>query len=383
MFKNKNTGIWRKILLVGAVILLVMQILGSVLAIPVNASSETPSAATKKTFLPVVLQDHRRQFILLGVYPPGYMGYQDVVDTEVHGLDNWASPGVKISLVAGFALLEDDPSWDIPHRLEMLWSNGYTAFMNLSTTHTCAQIASGAIDNQIRNWANTFKSWADQGGGRFAYLAPLPEMNGKWTVYGRDPANFKLAYARLRQIFNEQGVSAQTTRWVFAPNGWSKKGTPGFESYYPGDASVDIVSFSSYNFGYNPNSASQLWQPPLEVYNNPKYAAPEGWYLDRMRVMAPSKPIFIAQTGTSAYTSSGPSASAKNQWLRDAYAYLASYYGVRGIIYFNLTNSQNIDWPFYVPNDSGHQYQGYRDAVNSPYFRYVSPQELSQTQLTP
>jgi hypothetical protein len=99
--------------------------------------------------------------------------------------------------------------------------------------------------------------------------------------------------------------------------------------------------------------------------------------------MAPSKPIFIAQTATSAYYLTGESTTRKNQWLSDAYAYLASYPGVRAIIYFNLVNQQGIDWPFYVPGDPNHQYQGYRDAVASPDFRYVSPQDLSEIELTP
>jgi hypothetical protein len=73
----------------------------------------------------------------------------------------------------------------------------------------------------------------------------------------------------------------------------------------------------------------------------------------------------------------------KNQWLSDAYSYLASYPGVRAIIYFNLVNRQGIDWPFYVPGVITRQYQGYRDGVADPVYKYISPQELSKIYLTP
>ncbi len=347
-----------------------------------HANPASPEVNTT-IYLPLAQRDYSNKFVMLGIYPQGYTGNQYVVDTELRALDAWASPGAAISIAASFALLEDNPDWDIPHRLEMLWSNGYTPLFNLSTTHSASQIANGAIDTQVRTWANTFKAWADQGDGRFAYLAPMPEMNGSWVVWGNDPANFKLAFARLHQIFIEQGVSENAARWVFAPNGWNKSGTSGFEAYYPGDDLVDVVGFSGYNFGYHPYSPSQDWQPPLEVYNNPYYAPPEGLYLDRMSALAPTKPIFILQTGTTAIYATGESTNRKNQWLRDAYSYLSNYPGVRAIIYFNLVNEEGIDWPFFVPGDVAHQYQGYRDAVADSIFRYVSPQELSQIELVP
>ena len=383
MYTNIFIGILRKTLIVGTMILLVAGSLGSASFAVVTASSNPVPNDPINVFLPIVLKGFSGKFVLLGVYPQDYVASQDVVDAELHSLDAWANPGAKVSIGGIFSAFEGSPELNIPQQLEMLWINGYTCFVNLSTTHSASQIANGAIDNQIRNWANVFKGWAIQGGGRFTYLAPLPEMNGNWVVYGMDPIHFKLAFARIQQIFAEQGVPDDTVRWVFAPNGWSKSGTPGFESYYPGDASVDIVSFSGYNFGFHPASPSQVWQTPVEVFNNPNYPSPEGWYLDRMRTMAPSKPIFIAQTATSAYYLTGESTTRKNQWLSDAYAYLASYPGVRAIIYFNLVNQQGIDWPFYVPGDPNHQYQGYRDAVASPDFRYVSPQDLSEIELTP
>ena len=177
-------------------------------------------------------------------------------------------------------------------------------FVNLQIWATAYDIASGKKDVEIRNWARAYKNFADgpDGQGRIAFIAPIQEMNscqsgGCWTMWGGDPENYKIAFRRIRQIFDQEAVPSSSVRWVFAPNGWSHyKYDHPFEDYYPGENWVDIVAISAYNFG---GCIPNAWRSPQEVYNNPNYRhQSEGAYLDRMRVMAPGKPIFIAQTGT-------------------------------------------------------------------------------------
>jgi hypothetical protein len=329
-----------------------------------------------KVHLPMVSDGSRTTLpILLGVYPAGYLGNQSVIDSQLLGLNQWASPGAKLTIGGTFMSFEfPNPSYDVPLQLENLWKNGMVGFVNLNSEKSSRQIAQGELDGKIRDWARGYKAWASKGGGRFAYLAPLPEMNGEWVVWGMDPANFKLAFARIQQLFEEEGVSRSSVQWVFAPNGWSRPGTPGFESYYPGGSLVDVIGFSSYNFGYHPYTPTPDWQNPDEVF---------GPYLARMRQMDSSKPIFITQTGTTAYYLDGQNNQKKNEWLREAYHYLSSYPGVRGVIYFNLVSWENVDWPFYVPNDASRQYQGYREGIINYPFIYISPGELSPGLLLP
>jgi hypothetical protein len=319
-----------------------------------------------------------------GVYIQGYIGDQSVIDSQVHTLDAWAAPGAAVSILGSYIDLEDgNPAYNLYHELETPWVNGYTVFMNLYSTRSASYIANGSLDGKIRNLADAYKSWVNLGGGRFAFLGPLPEMNGNWVSYGMDASNFKQAYWRIQNIFAQQGVPASTVRWVFVPNGWSKKGTPGFESYYPGDSTVDVVGFSAYNFGNHPYNPQSEWQDPLTVFNDPDIAYPQGDCLDRMYLMAPTKPIFIVQTGTTAYLGGRPNTSAKNDWLVTAYDYLAAYPHLRAVIYFNQVNWQGVDWPFYVHGDAAHQYQGYRQAMTNPAYKYISPQELSGMNLAP
>ena len=63
-----------------------------------------------------------------------------------------------------------------------------------------------------------------------------------------------------------------------------------FENFYPGGDVTDAIGFSGYNFGGCPAAYSAR---PWDLF--PTALKP---YLDRMRIMAPSKPLFVAQTGT-------------------------------------------------------------------------------------
>lgn len=325
----------------------------------------------RNIYLPLIVT-RSAPTVLTGIYSQGFPGIQSTIDNEFKAIDEWA--GQKLSIGATFIGIEGtNPRANFKGQMEILWNNGYTPFVNLSTSRTAAEVANGTIDEAIETMASLYAEYA-RGNTRMAYLAPFPEMNGDWVPYKLDPENYKRAFIRIQTIFARKGVHEGAVRWVFAPNGWSRPGTPGFETYYPGDSVVDVVAFSAYNFGYNPHTPAGVWYSPAEVF---------GKYIDRMRAMAPSKPIFVAQTGTSAYTSSGASTEAKNRWLREAYQYLAEAPGVRAVIYFNRVNEQQVDWPFYVPGDTTRQYPGYREGVLYSAYEYLSPAELKDYNLSP
>jgi len=298
--------------------------------------------------------------VLLGIYPSGSLQAQIA---EIEAIDTWTGQGHSIA--GTFMDLEfPNPAWNVPADLNAAWNAGYTPFVNLmvgyqtSPTRTTAYVASGAIDSAIRTWAQEFAAWAD-GGNKQAFLAPFPEMNGDWVPYGLDPAGFKAAFLHIQSIFEEEGVPDSSVSWVFAPNGWSDPSDPGFESYYPGHDAVDVVGFSAYNYGTTP-ACNSLWQSPSAVF---------GPYLDRMRAMAPMKPIFITQTA------SGSSGGNKSQWLIDAYAYLSDYPALRGILYFNRDLPCNWDLAVYI--DGSRQVAGYPSAIAPADFGYQHPIPLA------
>lgn len=347
--------------------------------LPANSNQPQTPANEIQVFLPLSMAGEPDLPLLLGVYPTGWMN-QATVTSELAPMDQWT--GKHHSLVGLFLPIEA-PNYQafVNDVLDTSWENGYTPFVNLSTsTRSAYAIASGAVDEALRSWARAFRTYA-RGGERTAFIAPLQEMNSCqgprrpsdcWTAYGGDPGNYILAFRRIQDIFADEGVPADSVHWTFAPNGWSHPDYDHpFEAYYPGDAHTEVVSFSAYNFGACNGSA---WQTPLVVFNNPNSPSPEGQYLDRMRTMAPGKPIIIAQTGsTDRFTScSGISEAAKNAWLETAYNYLADYPNVWGVIYFNIRTTQN-DWQVY---SSSVRYSGYPAGADNPGIIYLSPAEL-------
>jgi beta-mannanase len=165
-------------------------------------------------------------------------------------------------------------------------------------------------------------------------------MNASWVSYGLDPSNYKLAYSHIQDIFRQEGVPDSAVLWVFAPNGWSEPGQE-FELYYPGDDLVDVVGFSAFNFGAC--VAGGVGWDTFDVAIQP--------YLDRMNAMAPSKPIFLAQTGTV------EQGGDRGEWLLDSFAQLSSSAMFQGMIYFNVSKVEHgapscnpVDWRVYNPD---------------------------------
>ncbi len=312
-------------------------------------------AADKTTQLPPA------EGVLLGVYPRGFV--QNTIE-EIVAFDEWiASTGKRVSIAATFMNFNDpDLETHVPDELETAWERGYISFVNLSVGElTAEEIALGKLDDRIGAWARAYAAWS-QDGERRAFIAPLQEMNGYWTSYGKDPENFKRAYRRIREIFYGEGVSPEAVSWVFAPNGWSPEGHE-FERYYPGDDVVDVVGFSSFNFG--DCSSYPLWEEYEDIFKP---------YLDRMRAMAPGKPIFIAEIGTVG------AGGDKDQWLIDTYHKLADYPNLHAILYFNRgefgsslpsceggANYRIFDY------QTQEGYQGFLEAISIPEVVYYPP----------
>ncbi len=336
--------------------------------IPAQASLTTTQtqASTKAFDKPSKTQPSNTQSsspVLLGSYAQGYVGDVSVVNRELHGFSGWADK--RLSLAGVFFDLEDDnPRYNIPQQLETLHQNGMTAFLNFSSRRSAAQIANGAVDRNIQQIAEAYASWIKKGDNRIAMLAPLPEMNGDWETYKEDPANFKRAYQRIQQIFIAAGVPRSSVRWVFAPNGWSKNQAHQFENYYPGESTVDVVAFSGYNWGYCQASTWKQWSSPKVVYEP---------YLNRMRKMAPNKPIVIAQTATTSTTTSGNNLQQKDQWLQDSYRYLSNAPNVRGILYFNM--NKECDWKIDTTQANN---QGFKSVLQSDRFGYIAPNQFTK-----
>ncbi len=326
-------------------ILLMISLLGMVI-IPVGVDVSPAQGASG---LPV----------LVGLYPS--MELYRTVD-EINDLDTYLG-GDKISIAATFLGIESE-DWLINAELNASWNNGYVPFVNLGSERTAKQIADGDVDSAIRNWANLFKSWTNNGTRR-AFIAPLQEVNGGYYVpYSGDPANYKKAFIRIEQIFKDEGVPQDSVSWVFAPNGWSDPNDYPFEYYYPGHSAVDVVGFSSFNFGdctqWGPEGFEEIYEP----------------YLDRMAAMAPGKPIVIAEIGSVTEGSSFD----RGAWFQDTLTKIGNYPGVRAILYFDkeeeYSGGQNVTCQslnYKLDANGGEGKSDFRDVVTQSPYGYWAP----------
>ncbi len=308
--------------------------------------------------------------ILLGVYTSEAL---QVTAWEIENFDQWMQENrldKGISIAGTYMDFEfHNPDFNVKKELNAAWELGYTPFINLTAyQRTAEQVANDPeFEDRIRKWAAAYAQWSN-GGKKRAFIAPLQEMNGGWVRYGLDPENFKAAWHKIQYIFAQEGVADQAVSWVFAPNAWSEEGH-GFELYYPGDSTVDVLAFSTMNFGSCVDYGDG-WDTFEDIYLP---------YLNRMREMAPGKPIFLSQMGTVAVGPEGEDEKLKNDWLRDTYRKLAAYPGVRAIIYYNVLKAEAaidlcrpVDWRVFDQH-SGLAYKGFLDAVRSEQFAYWGP----------
>lgn len=344
---------------------------------PGTTIEETP-VVTPTAYLPIL---NRLGDKFLGVYFDQYWT-QDNVIPYMTQVDQGA--GKKHTAVGWFIDLEDTaftvPITDLPgnnlyRQLEALWNAGYISFVNMGSNATTQQINSGERDREISYAAEFYKSWVGLGGGRRAMIAPLQEMNGDWTAYGIDPNTsdqYKLAYRHIVNIFAQKGITRQQLWWVFAPNGYNDADKPWreFENYYPGDDVVDIVGFSSFNYGFCPSIQAEWrrWESYPQIFEP---------YIARMQDMAPTKPIIIAETGTPPWYAQDAEGNPlfdinqMNQWLIENYEYFATRQGVIGVFYFSFAEFQNRQCNMEI-NPDGQMLSGYHTAVSIPVYSYFN-----------
>lgn len=345
-----------------------------------DASIEATAELTPTAYLPLVNRPIEKFF---GIYFDQYWNKANVA-TYMSQADQ--GTGKKHTSVGWFINLEDvaftEPITYLPgnnlySQLEELWKAGYISFVNLGSNANAALINNGDRDREIGYAAEFYKAWLDLGEGRRAMIAPLQEMNGEWTTYGKESSSdeIKLAYRHILDIFAQKGIRRDQVWWVFAPNGYNDPALPqrAFEYYYPGDDVVDVVGFSSYNYGYCVDIPAAYWR--WESY--PQIFEP---YIARMQIMAPTKPIIIAETASTAYYHDAQGNplidyDQMNQWFIENYNYFATRTGVLGIFYFSFPDFDGYNCEIEV-NPNGAMLSGYVTGVSNPVYQYFNTTKM-------
>lgn len=279
------------------------------------------------------------------------------ISTDLDGLA--AATGKRVTFGGTFHnIYENDgtaASWSNTREiLDEAWRGKSTPFANVGIDTSAYRIAGGAYDAKIAEWATHVKQYLDLGGGRTVIIAPLQEMNYGPTPWGCDPGNYKIAYRQFVDTFRSMGMDETKVRWAFAPNNWTSPGCGSIADYYPGDAYVDVIGISAYNWG---TCVGSRWDSPSQIY---------GPALIELRSTVNAlKPYVIAQTAAPRSSSCGGD---QQQWVRDAFAYLSGDPNVVGLIWFNFV--KETDWRIWAkPTVS----VGWRDAMMRSSTTYEWP----------
>jgi hypothetical protein len=188
-----------------------------------------------------------------------------------------------------------------------------------------ANLIAGRHDDYIRRFARAARDFGSPVILRFAH-----EANGNhfpWGVTGFDntAASYVGAWRRVHRLFREVGATNVKFLWSVA-----KKACPGacnpYAAFYPGDAYVDYLGFSNFNWG-----SPRAWQPMVKGFRK---------VTDLLSQISP-KPIVAAENASAAQGGD------KAAWIREGYrAVYAELPRISAIIYLDvdLRAAGHPDW---------------------------------------
>lgn len=184
------------------------------------------------------------------------------------------------------------------------------------------RITAGDFDTHITQWGLALAEWGYPVQLRFAH-----EMNGDWYpwaegVNGNEAGDYVQAWRHVHDVVAATGAS--NVSWVWSPNVpyW---GSTDLSGLFPGLDYVDIVALDGYNWGTSASWSG--WISPQDLF------APG---IERLRALAPGRPILIAETASS------EAGGSKGEWNADLVAYLAAQPDVMGFVWFHI--QKEADW---------------------------------------
>ncbi|MGZ4591352.1 MAG: glycoside hydrolase family 26 protein [Actinomycetes bacterium] len=212
-------------------------------------------------------------------------------------------------------------------RLSITWMPWQPGRHETQPAYSLASIISGKHDAYIDAFARSIAQVPDT-----VTIRLMHEMNGNWYpwgtgVNGNKPGQFVAAWRHVHDRFTALGVTNVT--WMWAPNA-VYTGGGGLDVLYPGDAYVDSVGVSNYNWGdARHDGFTTQWASFGELFDSS---------IALLQKLT-TRPIWIAEIGS---TSAGGSQA---QWLADTLAEVARRPEIAGLVYFDqLDKSAGVDW---------------------------------------
>ena len=193
--------------------------------------------------------------------------------------------------------------------------------------YSLASIIDGRHDAYIDMYAQSIAAF-----GQPVTIRLMHEMNGNWYpwgsgVNGNDPGEFALAWQHVHDRFTALGVT--DVQWLWAPNA-VYTGAQQLAPLYPGDAYVDAVGVSNYNWGDDHRDG---WDTEWATFGDlfdPSFA--------ELRSIT-SRPIWVTEVASS------NSGGDKAEWLTAMLTEVAARPDIAGVIWFDqVDKARAVDW---------------------------------------
>ncbi|MEO6349195.1 MAG: glycosyl hydrolase [Candidatus Limnocylindrales bacterium] len=234
-----------------------------------------------------------------------------------------------------------------------LAGRGVTTMINWEPTHpdpnmqncenwSLASILSGKYDSYIRKWATAARDFGGRVIVRFAH-----EMNGYWYTWGdqrctNTPKKFRKAWKRVVNIFRgPNGVGATNVRFL-----WSVFGPYKASYFYPGDAYVDYMGLTAFNWA---QPGHPKWMSMV------KTMAPT---MSALRSISATKPIIAAEMG--AGYNPNCAVCDKPAYITNGYpAVYTKWPQMAAMVYFNIDmrGLEQPDWRLESPTGALNAYK--------------------------
>jgi hypothetical protein len=214
-------------------------------------------------------------------------------------------------------------------------------------TNIIPQIASGAYDKQITDFALSVKSQLSPYGRTL--VRPFWEFNyegSEWNDvnYGNNAADFVAAWQHFVNIFRQNNVT--NVKWLWNPIRIGSSQAQNPTPYYPGSSYVDWIGTDA----YPKNSYLTLYQLATTSGSGISF----DWY-DTFKSYG--KPMMFGETGVLPENKYSSGAQTRATWWNDALTELINQMpDVRAVEYFD-SNTTADDWEYDAPGtttgDSG------------------------------
>jgi hypothetical protein len=205
-------------------------------------------------------------------------------------------------------------------------------------TESWATIASGADDAEVAARADAVRAF---GQPMYFSFNHEPENDGALGT----PAEFVAAYRHVVNVFRARGVTNVAFAWTMMSSSFVD-GAAEADSFYPGDAYVDVIGVDGYN--WYPGKPGSRWRSFEDVLA-PAHAFAVGKGI----------PMIVAEYGVQ---EDPDTPGRKAAWIRDALTTTKSWTNVKALLYYDST--QIYPW---IVDSSSSALSAFADVAADPW----------------